>query len=305
MHPRMNPAAVDVRSYVSRLLHATFCVEASGLPESVIQNLNTSGGKQIVFRMFVDTNFLFSILALHGSCCRLLQTIRFGTYLWRSSRASASGTNSAGRILAANWLLRSHLFPALWRVLRRRVLIEISHRDRTYDPHIVVQNDQKWKMAFAHDFANLIHRLIFEAVARLSLHHTVHVRCSGKTRGCSLFRALGDGLARICRLHRCWRLAINLSYGLNSGIKMLVLRRVLQLRPTVSVSDTHRKNRQEYRGCAQHHQRKDCFHGERPVLNLAGRIPGGNRQTALSGNEERSLLEHGETRGGWLRGDTG
>lgn len=61
----LDPKNVDVRTYVSRLLHATFCVEASGLPQSVIQKLNASSGKQISFRVFVDTNFLFSILALH------------------------------------------------------------------------------------------------------------------------------------------------------------------------------------------------------------------------------------------------
>lgn len=61
----LEPKNSDVRTYVSRLLHATFCVEASGLPENVIQKLNASSGKQIFFRLFVDTNFLFSILALH------------------------------------------------------------------------------------------------------------------------------------------------------------------------------------------------------------------------------------------------
>jgi len=73
LHPALNdllsrfldPKKDEVRSYVSRLLHASFCVEASGLPESVIQKLNSSRGKQISFRVFVDTNFLFSILALH------------------------------------------------------------------------------------------------------------------------------------------------------------------------------------------------------------------------------------------------
>jgi hypothetical protein len=61
----LDPKNGDVRTYVSRLLHATFCVEASGLPEKVIQKLNSSSGRQISFRVFVDTNFLFSILALH------------------------------------------------------------------------------------------------------------------------------------------------------------------------------------------------------------------------------------------------
>src|SRR5690606_16350129 len=53
------------RAYVSRLLHAQFCVEASGLTEEVLARLNASVGKQIRFQVFVDTNFLFSLLDLH------------------------------------------------------------------------------------------------------------------------------------------------------------------------------------------------------------------------------------------------
>jgi hypothetical protein len=87
LHPPLNelvsrfldPKKDEVRTYVSRLLHATFCVEASGLPENVLQKLNSSGGKQITFRVFVDTNFLFSILALHenpsNSAARDLQDL--------------------------------------------------------------------------------------------------------------------------------------------------------------------------------------------------------------------------------------
>ncbi len=61
----LDPKNDKVRAYVSRMLHARFCVEASGLPEGVIQKLNAIVGKQIRFRVFVDTNFLFSLLELH------------------------------------------------------------------------------------------------------------------------------------------------------------------------------------------------------------------------------------------------
>ena len=72
-HPRLtelvtsflDPKRDEVRAHVSRMLHASFCVEASGLPEHVVQKLSSAVGKQIRFRVFVDTNFLFSILALH------------------------------------------------------------------------------------------------------------------------------------------------------------------------------------------------------------------------------------------------
>ncbi len=61
----LDPKNPEVCAYISRMLHAQFCVEASGLSEEVIAKLNSSVGKQIRFRMFVDTNFLFSLLELH------------------------------------------------------------------------------------------------------------------------------------------------------------------------------------------------------------------------------------------------
>ena len=61
----LDPKKPEVRYHISRMLHARFCVEASGLPESVLVKLNASAGKQIRFKMFVDTNFLFSLLELH------------------------------------------------------------------------------------------------------------------------------------------------------------------------------------------------------------------------------------------------
>jgi hypothetical protein len=61
----LDPKKDEVRAHVSRMLHARFCVEAGGLPEDVIQKLNATVGKQAKFRVFVDTNFLFSLLELH------------------------------------------------------------------------------------------------------------------------------------------------------------------------------------------------------------------------------------------------
>ena len=61
----LDPKKPEVCAHISRLLHARFCVEASGLPEDVLAKLNASVGKQIRFQMFVDTNFLFSLLELH------------------------------------------------------------------------------------------------------------------------------------------------------------------------------------------------------------------------------------------------
>lgn len=61
----LDPKIPEVCAHISRLLHAQFCVEASGLSEDVLAKLNASVGKQIQFLMFVDTNFLFSLLELH------------------------------------------------------------------------------------------------------------------------------------------------------------------------------------------------------------------------------------------------
>ncbi len=61
----LDPKKDEVRAYVSRMLHARFCVEAGGLPESAIQKLSETVSKQAKFRIFVDTNFLFSLLELH------------------------------------------------------------------------------------------------------------------------------------------------------------------------------------------------------------------------------------------------
>jgi len=61
----LDPKKPEVCAHISRILHARFCVEASGLPEDVLAKLNASVGKQIRFQMFVDTNFLFSLLELH------------------------------------------------------------------------------------------------------------------------------------------------------------------------------------------------------------------------------------------------
>ena len=61
----LDPKKSEVCAYISRMLHARFCVDASGLPEDVLAKLNAFVGKQIRFVMFVDTNFLFSLLELH------------------------------------------------------------------------------------------------------------------------------------------------------------------------------------------------------------------------------------------------
>ena len=61
----LDPKIDEVRAHISRMLHARFCVEAGALPESVIQKLSATVSKQAKFRVFVDTNFLFSLLELH------------------------------------------------------------------------------------------------------------------------------------------------------------------------------------------------------------------------------------------------
>lgn len=61
----IDPKRPEICAHISRMLHARFCVEASGLPDDVLVKLYASVGKPIRFIMFVDTNFLFSLLELH------------------------------------------------------------------------------------------------------------------------------------------------------------------------------------------------------------------------------------------------
>lgn len=61
----LDPKMEEVRAHISRMLHARFCVEASGLSQDVVDKLRASVGKPIRFRVLVDTNFLFSLLELH------------------------------------------------------------------------------------------------------------------------------------------------------------------------------------------------------------------------------------------------
>ncbi len=61
----LDPKKKEVRDYITRTLHAYFCVEASGISESVVEKLKTATAQPLRFRLFVDTNFLFSLLGLH------------------------------------------------------------------------------------------------------------------------------------------------------------------------------------------------------------------------------------------------
>jgi len=61
----LNPKDTSVRSYILRIMNACFYVEASGLKTEVLENLTQVFGRKPSFSIFVDTNFLFSILDLH------------------------------------------------------------------------------------------------------------------------------------------------------------------------------------------------------------------------------------------------
>ena len=61
----LSPDDVDVRRYVTEHLDAMFLVRASGLSNDAIAGINKLGQRQPTFRLFLDTNFLFSILDLH------------------------------------------------------------------------------------------------------------------------------------------------------------------------------------------------------------------------------------------------
>ncbi|MDR1896455.1 MAG: hypothetical protein LBR10_06660 [Prevotellaceae bacterium] len=61
----IDPRNPYVRSYFSRMLHANFCIDACGLSKDVLNKLNANTTRSIQFKIFVDTNFLFSLLDLH------------------------------------------------------------------------------------------------------------------------------------------------------------------------------------------------------------------------------------------------
>lgn len=55
----------NVRSYILRSLNTHFCVEACGLDQKTLNSLQNSLGQAQNVTLFIDTNFLFSILELH------------------------------------------------------------------------------------------------------------------------------------------------------------------------------------------------------------------------------------------------
>jgi len=61
----LDPKNENVRKYITRMLHAQFCIEASGLSEEILDKLKAATNKQLKLNLFVDTNFLFSLLGLH------------------------------------------------------------------------------------------------------------------------------------------------------------------------------------------------------------------------------------------------
>jgi hypothetical protein len=61
----LDPSDDNVRSYVLRHLNAYFCLEASSLEQPTIDLLMQSMEHPPAFKIFVDTNFLFSFLDLH------------------------------------------------------------------------------------------------------------------------------------------------------------------------------------------------------------------------------------------------
>lgn len=61
----LNPQNPTVRGLILRKLNAYFFLEAIKLPANAIDKINDASKKQITFKVFVDTNFLFSFLGLH------------------------------------------------------------------------------------------------------------------------------------------------------------------------------------------------------------------------------------------------
>lgn len=61
----LDPANADVRAFVLRLMDGYFVVEASQLTAPTISRLSAMTGQHPTFTVYLDTNFLFSLLGLH------------------------------------------------------------------------------------------------------------------------------------------------------------------------------------------------------------------------------------------------
>ena len=61
----VDPKSLPVREYVLRLLNTAFLVQAVTLSEGAMETLLARTRKRLRLRVFVDTNFLFSLIGLH------------------------------------------------------------------------------------------------------------------------------------------------------------------------------------------------------------------------------------------------
>ena len=61
----LGPGDSNVQRYVMEHLDASFLVKASGLTKQAIDGISNFGRNPPDFRLFLDTNFLFSLLNLH------------------------------------------------------------------------------------------------------------------------------------------------------------------------------------------------------------------------------------------------
>jgi hypothetical protein len=63
----MKPSNYYVRSYILGRLNAYFSVQASNLDKNSVASIVNASERSISFKLFIDTNFLFSILKLHDN----------------------------------------------------------------------------------------------------------------------------------------------------------------------------------------------------------------------------------------------
>lgn len=61
----LDPKHQKVREFVLRKINAYFCLEAGNLSDASLQKLTSIAKQKVSFSIFVDTNFLFSVLGLH------------------------------------------------------------------------------------------------------------------------------------------------------------------------------------------------------------------------------------------------
>jgi len=154
----------ESRDYVSRLLHASFCVEASGLSEEVLEKLTLSTKKQVKFRLFLDTNVLFSLLGLHENPAnasaqklkdlfqKAKSKVQISLRITPHTIVEAKSAIAAAKYQATDIPAARNLFEAALRVGVSGLVARFLHEKSRQASNLSVDD---WFDPYLHDFAEI------------------------------------------------------------------------------------------------------------------------------------------------------